>query len=62
MQGGDKIPRKGGPGISQSDLLLVNKVFLIILLQCGDEVTIYHRLILHLMSVLLWKLWRGTLR
>lgn len=23
---GDKIPRKGGPGISQSDLLIVNKV------------------------------------
>lgn len=23
---GDKIPRKGGPGISQSDLLVVNKV------------------------------------
>jgi len=23
--GGDKIPRKGGPGITQSDLLLVNK-------------------------------------
>lgn len=26
MQGGDKIPRKGGPGISQSDLLIINKV------------------------------------
>jgi len=25
-QGGDKIPRKGGPGISQSDLLVINKV------------------------------------
>lgn len=24
--GGDKIPRKGGPGISQSDLLIINKV------------------------------------
>lgn len=24
-QGGDKIPRKGGPGISQSDLLVINK-------------------------------------
>ncbi|KAF2730024.1 urease accessory protein ureG [Polyplosphaeria fusca] len=24
--GGDKIPRKGGPGITQSDLLVVNKV------------------------------------
>jgi len=28
-QGGDKIPRKGGPGISQSDLLVINKVSLI---------------------------------
>jgi urease accessory protein len=26
VQGGDKIPRKGGPGISQSDLLVINKV------------------------------------
>lgn len=25
VQGGDKIPRKGGPGISQSDLLVINK-------------------------------------
>ena len=25
-KGGDKIPRKGGPGISQSDLLVINKV------------------------------------
>jgi len=26
VSGGDKIPRKGGPGISQSDLLVVNKI------------------------------------
>lgn len=26
VAGGDKIPRKGGPGISQSDLLIVNKI------------------------------------
>lgn len=26
LKGGDKIPRKGGPGISQSDLLVINKV------------------------------------
>ena len=26
VSGGDKIPRKGGPGITQSDLLIVNKV------------------------------------
>ena len=25
MSGGDKIPRKGGPGITQSDLLVINK-------------------------------------
>lgn len=25
VAGGDKIPRKGGPGITQSDLLVVNK-------------------------------------
>ena len=26
VAGGDKVPRKGGPGISRSDLLVVNKV------------------------------------
>jgi urease accessory protein len=26
VAGGDKIPRKGGPGITQSDLLIVNKI------------------------------------
>jgi urease accessory protein len=31
LQGGDKIPRKGGPGISQSDLLVINKVRCILL-------------------------------
>ena len=31
VSGGDKIPRKGGPGISQSDLLIVNKVSLVLL-------------------------------
>ncbi len=25
VSGGDKVPRKGGPGVSQSDLLVVNK-------------------------------------
>ena len=25
MAGGDKIPRKGGPGITQADLLVINK-------------------------------------
>ena len=26
VSGGDKIPRKGGPGISKSDLLVINKI------------------------------------
>jgi urease accessory protein len=26
VSGGDKIPRKGGPGITRSDLLVINKV------------------------------------
>ena len=26
VAGGDKVPRKGGPGITQSDLLIVNKI------------------------------------
>ena len=25
VAGGDKIPRKGGPGITQSDILVINK-------------------------------------
>ena len=25
VAGGDKVPRKGGPGITQSDLLIINK-------------------------------------
>ena len=25
VSGGDKIPRKGGPGITESDLLVINK-------------------------------------
>ena len=29
-QGGDKIPRKGGPGVSQSDVLVINKVSLVV--------------------------------
>ena len=24
--GGDKIPRKGGPGVTQADLLVINKI------------------------------------
>ena len=26
VAGGDKVPRKGGPGVTQSDLLLINKI------------------------------------
>ena len=26
MAAGDKIPRKGGPGITRSDLLVINKI------------------------------------
>ena len=26
MAEGDKIPRKGGPGITRSDLLVINKI------------------------------------
>ena len=26
MSAGDKIPRKGGPGITRSDLLVINKI------------------------------------
>ena len=39
VSGGDKIPRKGGPGISQSDLLIVNKVGLLILVATGPAYT-----------------------
>lgn len=26
VAGGDKVPRKGGPGITQADLLVINKI------------------------------------
>jgi urease accessory protein len=26
VSGGDKVPRKGGPGTTQSDLLVINKI------------------------------------
>lgn len=26
VAGGDKVPRKGGPGISQADVLVINKI------------------------------------
>ena len=39
-QGGDKVPRKGGPGITQSDLLVVNKTDLAEAV--GADLKVYH--------------------
>ena len=38
VSGGDKIPRKGGPGITQSDLLVINKTDLAPLVRADLEV------------------------
>lgn len=38
VAGGDKVPRKGGPGITQSDLLIVNKTDLAELVGANIEV------------------------
>ncbi|KAL0960874.1 hypothetical protein HGRIS_005889 [Hohenbuehelia grisea] len=38
VAGGDKIPRKGGPGISQSDLLVINKIDIAPLVNASLEV------------------------
>ncbi len=38
VAGGDKIPRKGGPGITQSDLLVINKIDLASLVGASLEV------------------------
>jgi urease accessory protein len=38
VAGGDKVPRKGGPGITQSDLLVINKVDLAALVGANLEV------------------------
>ena len=38
VAGGDKVPRKGGPGISSSDLLVVNKTDLAPLVGADLEV------------------------
>jgi urease accessory protein len=40
VSGGDKIPRKGGPGITQSDLLVINKIDLADLVGADLEVMI----------------------
>jgi urease accessory protein len=38
VSGGDKIPRKGGPGITKSDLLIINKIDLAPLVGASLEV------------------------
>lgn len=38
VSGGEKIPRKGGPGITQSDLLVINKIDLAPLVNASLEV------------------------
>ena len=38
VAGGDKVPRKGGPGITQSDLLVINKIDLAE--QVGADLTV----------------------
>lgn len=38
VSGGDKIPRKGGPGITRSDLLIINKIDLADLVEASLEV------------------------
>jgi urease accessory protein len=41
VSGGDKIPRKGGPGITKSDLLVINKIDLAALV--GADLAIMER-------------------
>ena len=41
VAGGDKIPRKGGPGITQSDLLVINKTDLAAAV--GADLTVMER-------------------
>ena len=41
VSGGDKIPRKGGPGITQSDLLVINKIDLAEIV--GADLDVMHR-------------------
>jgi len=38
VAGGDKVPRKGGPGITQSDLLIINKIDLALAVGADLEV------------------------
>jgi urease accessory protein len=41
VAGGDKVPRKGGPGITQSDLLIINKIDLAPLV--GADLEVMHQ-------------------
>jgi urease accessory protein len=41
VAGGDKVPRKGGPGVTRSDLLVINKIDLAPLV--GADLDIMHR-------------------
>jgi urease accessory protein len=41
VAGGDKVPRKGGPGITQSDLLVINKTDLAP--QVGADLSVMER-------------------
>jgi urease accessory protein len=41
VAGGDKVPRKGGPGITQSDLLIINKIDLAEAV--GSDLTVMER-------------------
>ena len=41
VAGGDKVPRKGGPGITQSDLLIINKIDLAE--QVGSDLSVMER-------------------
>jgi urease accessory protein len=41
-KGGDKIPRKGGPGITQSDLLIINKTDLAEIIGADLNVMVIH--------------------
>jgi urease accessory protein len=38
VAGGDKVPRKGGPGVTRSDLLVINKIDLAPLVGADLEV------------------------
>jgi len=41
VAGGDKVPRKGGPGVTRSDLLVINKIDLASLV--GADLDVMHR-------------------